>query len=215
MKSSFLSFRLLLLAGCLAVAGCDGIIPPPQADPTRYYVLSGQGLPDGSGPSLEANAPAGKTRLGIRNVELAAYLKTPSIIVRNGSNELLIGDFQRWAEPLGDGIARVVRTRLLADRAVASVALQPFSFGAPRDYDIAITVTRCEGNTAGDRSFASFAAGFEIRTSGPDSHVVARKVFVAPETPWNGRDFGQLAGLLSDDADALGREVITSLPSSP
>jgi uncharacterized lipoprotein YmbA len=151
-------------------------------------------------------------RLGIKNVELAAYLKTRSLVVRNGPNELLMDDFQRWAEPLGDGIARVLRARLLADPAVGSASLQPFAFEAERDYDVAINVLHCEGDTTGDRSFASFAAVIEISTAGPDPRVVARKLFTAPETPWNGKDFGQLAGALSADIDALGREIVASLP---
>jgi hypothetical protein len=201
-------FRLLLLAGCLAAAGCDSILPPPQVDPTRYYVLSGGG-------ETGVPAAAGTLRLGLRTVDLAGYLQGRPMVVRHGANELLIEDFHRWAEPLGDGVARAVRARLQADPAVGTVALQPFAFDAERDYDVAISVLHCEGSTVGDRGFASFAAVFEIRVPGPAPRVVARRVFVAPDAAWDGRDFGQLASLLSNDVDALGNAIAAALPAAP
>jgi len=54
---------LLLLAGC-------NIIPPPRPDPTRYYVLTGPAL---TAPGVPA--ATGALKLGLRNVELAPYLK--------------------------------------------------------------------------------------------------------------------------------------------
>jgi uncharacterized protein len=211
MKFSSTLAALLVFAGCLAAGGCDGLnslIPPPQADPTRYFVLAATPAP--------AAAVPGKIRVGLKSVELASYLKTHAMVVRSGSNEIIIEDFQRWAEPLGDGIARVLRARLLADPALGSVSLQPFAFDTERDYDVAVDVIHCEGATDSDgRSFARFAAVIEISTAGSNPRVVQRRVFAAPATAWNGRDFGQLAGLLSGDVDQLGREIVLALTSAP
>ena len=201
------------LLGCLLLAaGCDGIIPPPQADPTRYYVLSGQALP----ASPAAAVPAGRLRIGLRTVELASYLRTRSMIVRRGPNELALDEYHRWAEPLGDGIARVLRARLLANPAVGSAAMQPFAFDADRDYDVTVTVLHCEGSLPPDgRGVAYFEALVEIATPGPNPRIVARRVFSAPQESWNGSDFDRLAGLLSEDAGLLGQEIGTALTSAP
>ena len=220
-----LSFAAPLLPLVLALAGCD-VIPPPQADATRYYVLSEPAVSSDitSGPAAaDAAALAGRTsvatrglRLGLRNVELAGYLRTRSMVVRSGTNELVLEDLQRWAEPLDEGIGRVVRARLMADPAVGRVLPQPYPFDLERDYDVAISVIRCEGGTEGStRAVARFAAVIEITTAGSNPLVVAHRVYVAPEAPWDGRDFGELARLLGDDARALGQEIISMLPPVP
>ena len=59
------------LALGLFFAGCGGLIPPPQADPTHYYILSGPA------PVSSDTLTAGHLRLGLKSVELAAYLKSP------------------------------------------------------------------------------------------------------------------------------------------
>ncbi len=194
---------VVLGLGLLLLAGCD-VIPAPQADPTRYYVLSD------SGPApAEASVGPG-LRLGLRSVELAGYLKSPDLIVRRGPNELAPQDYARWAEPLDSGIARLVRDQLRADPAVSRVYQQPFPLDADRDYDVSVAVARCEGGAGS----AHFAATVEISTAGDNPHLVARRTFLAPDAAWDGRDFGRLAGLLSADVQALGKDIVAALPSS-
>ena len=53
----------------LAVAGCN-LIPPPDPDPTRYYVLTSP-APE---PAVTRVAQ-GSVRIGLRAVELAPYLR--------------------------------------------------------------------------------------------------------------------------------------------
>jgi uncharacterized lipoprotein YmbA len=197
---------LLLLTLALLLAGCSGLIPAPQTDPTRYFVLTGP---------PPAAAAGGSLRIGLRTVELAAYLKSPDMIVRQGTNEIALQDYARWGEPLDAGIARLLRESLQAAGGVGRVYLQPFPLDTDRDYDVAVTVLRCEGATGGKGGRgARFAATFEITKPG-DGRLVARRTFVAPDVGWNGTDFAQLAGLLSDDVAALGQDVVGALPTAP
>ena len=217
----------LLLPLFLVLTGCD-VIPAPQADATHFYVLSGPTVTSEviTGP-MASNAAASSRgarrsvatrglRLGLRSVEVAGYLKTRSMVVRSGTNELVLEDLQRWAEPIDEAIGRVVRARLLANPAVGRVMPQPFPFDAERDYDIAISVVRCEGGTKdATHAVARFAAVIEITTADANPLVVAHDVFVAPDAAWDGHDFGQLAALLGEDAAALGQEIVSSLPPMP
>jgi len=207
MKFAPLCLGLLTLG--VGLAGCGGLIPPPQADPTHYYVLTGPPLADSDAVAT------GRLRLGLKAVELAAYLKSPGLIVRQGTNELMLQDYARWGEPLDAGIARILRERLRTAAAVARVYPQPFPLDADRDYDVAVSVWRCEGGTAAGRRVAQFAATIEITTTGMNARVVARRTFVAPPASWDGRDFAQLAALLSAEVDALGQEVVAALPAAP
>jgi uncharacterized lipoprotein YmbA len=198
---------LPLLALGLLLAGCGGLFPPPQADPTRYFVLTG--------PPPGPAAAGGRLRLGLRTVELAAYLKSPDMIVREGTNELALQDYARWGEPLEAGIARLLRERLLDAGGVGRVDLQPFPLDSARDYDVSISVLRCEGGSGpGTRRSARFLATFEITKPG-DGSLVARRTFAAPDAAWNGTDFAELAALLSADVGTLGQEIVEALPVAP
>jgi len=197
------ALALLALAGML---GCS-IGSPAQDDPTRYYVLSDSALPPATpGPNA--------LRIGLQTPSLGSFLTKRDMVVRNGANEVKFEDYRRWAESLEAGIPRVVRARLLASADVASAAIEPFPIGQERDYDVSIEVRHCEGATSADgHTVARFAATIEIMTSAPSPTVVVRKVFVAPDQPWDGTDFNQLARLLSADVTALGAEILADLPA--
>jgi uncharacterized lipoprotein YmbA len=189
------------------LAACN-MVQPPQADAVRYYVLGG---PSPSG--APAQAPATGLRVGLKNVELAGYLKTLSIAVRRGPNEIVLNDYARWAESLDAAISRMLRGGLEASPAVARVFQQPFPFDADRDCDLSVRILRCEGALEPNgRAVARFAAEIEVTSAGPNPRLIARKEFTAPELPWDGRDYSRLASLISDDVAALAREASALLP---
>ena len=200
-----------LAAGVLFLAGCN-LIPPPTPDPTRYYVLTGpaMGAP-GSQPVT------GALRLGLRNVELAPYLKKGSLVVRTGENEVRFPAEARWGDPLEMEILGSLRGQLLAAPTVGRVFVQPFPFDEPRDYDVSVRVIRCEGvdPAGGGQATVRFAAMVEITTSGVAGEIVARQRVVAPEVAWDGKDYGRLAAELSNAVAALSREVVAALPAKP
>jgi len=191
----------------LLLTGCN-LIPAPTADSTRYYVLASPQLgAAGTQPST------GTLRLGLRNVELAAYLKKGSLVVRTGENEVSFPNDARWGEPLEQEILHTLRAQLLAAPTVGRVFMQPFPFDEKRDYDVSVRILRCEGVLAGGGKGATqFVATVEIMRSGTAGEVVARKRFVAPESPWDGKDFARLAAELSVAVGALSQEVVATLP---
>lgn len=201
-----LAFASLLGVSLWFTAGCT-LIPEPAPDPTRFFVLTDPGLP------ADASTPRGTLRVGLRTVELSSYLKSRSLIVRNGSNEISYQDYARWAEPLDAGIARVLRARLAVAPAVKSVYQHPFPFDRGRDFDVSVNVIRCEGVREGDGSFASFAAVVEVihATSGD---VVSRRTFLAPEVPWDGQDYSALAKGLSEAVGQLATQLVEQLPAA-
>jgi uncharacterized lipoprotein YmbA len=194
--------------GLFALLAACNVVPPPQDDPTRYFVLSDPSVQAVQGPA------AGAVRIGLKSVRLESYLKRREMVVRTGNNEVEFRDFRRWAEPLDAAIGKVVRLRLLGAPEVAQVYAEPFPPDQDRDYDVSIDVHRCEGSQDPSGKFsASLSATIEISTAGASPHVVARKRFTAPAGAWDGRDFGQLASLLSADASALGQEVVEDIPA--
>ena len=202
-------WRCGLVAASLVVAGCN-LIPPPTPDATRYYLLTGPAT-----GAAGAQPVTGALRLGLRNVELAPYLKKGSLVVRTGENEVRFPTEARWGEPLELEILNQLRGQLLAVPTVGRVFVQPFPFDEPRDYDVSVRVIRCEGVEAagGGKAAVRFEAMLEITTSGAVGEVVVRKRFVAPESAWDGKDYGRLAAELSNAVAALGAEVAAALPA--
>ena len=76
--------------------------------PTRYYTLSTVIEP--------AERPASSQRLviGLGPLTLPQYLDRPDIVTRVGTNQMKLGDFSQWAEPLETMLTRVIAEDLYA-----------------------------------------------------------------------------------------------------
>lgn len=202
-----LAFAALLLP---FVAACS-LLPKPQPDPTRHYVLTGPAL-----EGVNETLGRGALKVGVRSVVIAPYLDGKSMIVRRGANEIDYRDFARWAEPLGVAINRMLVARLNVSDKVARVYPQPYPFDVARDVDVAVTVLRCEGRVRADGTAGtSFLCGIEVvRVSdGGAGVVLAREVFEAPEIAWDGNDYSALAQGLSDSVAKLADAIVAKLPS--
>ncbi len=200
---------LLSVIGLLLLTGCS-LVPKPQADPTRYYVLTAGSQAEAGGES----ASTGSLVLGVRRVEIAPYLNGKDMVVRESGNEIAYQNFARWAEPLTTSINRALVGGLAQSDKVTRVYLQPFPFDSQRDYDVTVRVLRCEGERRADgQTVASFSAQVEVAAAKSGGAVIVRKVFVAPEAPWDGKDFGALARLLSEAVQALGADLAAALPA--
>ncbi|MEM7221079.1 MAG: ABC-type transport auxiliary lipoprotein family protein [Pseudomonadota bacterium] len=90
---------LLAAVVVLALYGCASAKPA-----TRYYLLNAQ-------PTSEVR-DACAVRLGA--VRLPAYLQRNNIVLLAGDYEIVPALQHRWAEPLADGVERVLRSCLAA-----------------------------------------------------------------------------------------------------
>ncbi|MBI5423106.1 MAG: membrane integrity-associated transporter subunit PqiC [Opitutae bacterium] len=192
--SSSLRFGLAAAAAAL-LAGCN-ILPEARPESARYYVLEAH-------PAADA-PPAGAVKLGLRPVEVPAYLKHKAIVTRSGENEVSYAADAFWAEPLDAGIARVLREQLAAR---ANILAYPFPAQLPRDYDLTVRVLNAEGAAKGVR----FVAVIELLRVGDKPEVVVRREFTAPAAAWHG-DYGQLARGLSEAVAALADDIVASVP---
>jgi len=205
---NYLSQKWILIATAivaLSVAGCS-VVPEASADLTRYYVLTN---PQGVGQSTAKISDG--LKLGLKRVEVSRYLDKGSLVVLRGTNELFYNDYARWAEPISEGVGRIVRARLLNEPKVARVFVDAFPFDQSRDYDISINVTHCEGAINGVVAQVRFAAVVEITTTGDNAKVVSRTEFTAPLQSWDGSKYSQLTQLLSESVGLLCDDLAASL----
>ncbi len=199
----------LFLAAVLLFAGCH-ILPAPQADAARFYALTAKVIPD---QDRLVQAPPSRTlRLGLARVELPTYLQNRAMVIRTGS-EIRYEQNHRWAEPLDEGIARILRDALRAARRVAAVRAAPFSIDEPRDYDVTVRVSRCEGvRDAAGRAAGQFAFTLEVTRADAAHTPVLRKEIPATNVPWDGSDFSALAAALGDAFAEVAVNVSDALP---
>ena len=201
-------FVLLLCAFAFyALSGCA--LLHPQADPTRFYVLNVQSAP----PTRAAEGEFKRWKVGLKPVELPAYLRSKAMVVRTGTNEIHFADFDRWAEPLDQGISRVMKETLSSARNVESVTLNSHGNEA-LDYEVVIRILACEGVRLGNGNGSiRFAVTWDARSVGTSSTVTSRGIFTAHQGAWNGKDYGQLAERLSEAIAAASRALAADLPT--
>lgn len=188
-------FPICLLLGFIAVAflgGCSFL--RPHDDPTRFYVLT---VPPAA-TERSADGEFKMLRIGLKPVEVPAYLRTKSMVVRTGTNEIHFAEFDRWAEPLDQGISRVIKEALSSTRSVERVTLNSRG-GDSLDCEVAIRIVACEGvRVENGASSIRFAAAWEVRAVGANSTAAKRGGFIADRVTWDGKTYAQLAERLSE-----------------
>ena len=198
-----------LLLGVIAIAflgGCSFL--RPHDDPTRFYVLT---VPPAATERF-ADGEFKKLRIGLKPVEVPAYLRTKSMVVRTGTNEIHFAEFDRWAEPLDQGIIRVMKEALSSAPNVESVTLNSHGDDS-LDCEVAIRILAFEGvRVESGTSSIHFAASWEVRAVGTNSTATKRGRFTANAVVWGGKDYEQLAERLSD---AIAQASITLAADLP
>ena len=123
-RTMSVSWALVFLA-----AACS---PTPMS---RFYTLSAVGAP--------AAAPAALS-VAVGPVIVPAAIDRPQIVVTVGPNQVRLDEFNRWAAPVQNDIARVVAENLVAMLGTPRVVVSPQMLASGIDYRAGIEVQRFE-----------------------------------------------------------------------
>ena len=83
-------------------------------------------------------------------ITLPKYLDRPQIVTRTGYNQLVLAEFDRWAEPLQENVARVLAETLSLLIPTDQVLLQAWSRSTSLDYQVTVEVLQFEGWLGGE-----------------------------------------------------------------
>jgi uncharacterized lipoprotein YmbA len=121
---------VLAMVGWLALslAGCS-------SPPSRFYTLSA---------TAAASSAASKLSVAVGPVSIPAAVDRPQIVVSSSANQVSLDDFNRWASPLQDNLARVVAENLVALLGTSKVTLFPQGLNTDVDYRVTIEVRNFE-----------------------------------------------------------------------
>jgi uncharacterized lipoprotein YmbA len=117
---NFTALALVCVLAALA-AGCASTAP------SRFYTLSAA-----SGPA----ATSSMVSIAVGPVTVPAVVDRPQIVVNTGPNQVRLEEFNRWAAPLQNNIARVVADNLVVMLGTPRVTL----LSADADYRAGIEV---------------------------------------------------------------------------
>ena len=128
MNSSIARLGIILLLGAIA-AGC-GTTPR-----SNHYLLTSrlEGVPSGTSPVL-----------GVGPVLIPEYLNRDTLVYRKSSNQLHVNGAERWAEPMQDGISRVIALNLAARLDTNEVQSFPFHAERRPDWGVKLRVLRLD-----------------------------------------------------------------------
>lgn len=110
----------------LVASGCS-------TAPSRFYTLDSTAAP--------VAAPATRIAVVVGPVSVPETVDRPEFVVQVASNQVDVEEFNRWAAPLGDGIARAVAGDLSTILGTPDVAVGPMANFAAA-YRVTIDVQR-------------------------------------------------------------------------
>ena len=120
-----------ILISCVFVAFIAGCA---TSSPTRFYTLSSTVAP--------AVTPQANYSVSVGPVLVPPVVDRPQIVIRTGPNKVFIDEFDRWASPLKDDIARVIVENLVSMLGTTQVTMFPQSTAAGVSYRAMIDVLR-------------------------------------------------------------------------
>ena len=93
----------------------------------------------------EAPLPTGATpSLGIGPIGIPQYLNRDSLVRRSNTNSLAISSTERWAEPLDEGILRVIGLNLAGLLQTENVRLYPWHPNRSPEYAVKLRVVEMD-----------------------------------------------------------------------
>jgi uncharacterized lipoprotein YmbA len=183
------------LALAFLLAACAAREPLPQ-----FYLLA----PPEPGGSRSHGGP----KVYVQRVAVPAYLARNSLVTVRAGNQVDYASSARWAEPLDQGIARMVAEGLNRVARVQATSFTPTT-PPPVDYtySVEIQVQRFEGTDTGQVILAGRYEVFPASGTEP----IASRSFDVRRKGWQPGDYPGLARLLSEELMALSRTIARSL----
>jgi uncharacterized protein len=114
--------------------------------PSRFYILNTLSASETIPGMAAAQGPV----IGVGPITVPKYLDRPQIITRSGRNQLALGEFDRWAEPLQDNVLRVLGENLAFLIPTDQVLLHARPQSATLDYQVTVDMLHFDGWLGGE-----------------------------------------------------------------
>ena len=187
---------LLLLLAVLVVTLVGGCM---RSDPTRYYVLTEIARSVGAAP-----APGRGAVIGVGPVSLPGYVDRLPIVTRRGA-QLEMAEFDRWGEPLSEGVPRAIAAYLADLLQTERVVVFPWPGVTTLEQQVVVDVSRFDGVVGGD---VLLEARWRVLGSNR-KELVLRSSTVREAT--GGSGYPALVAAMNRSLGTLSREIADSI----
>lgn len=178
----------------LALVGCG------RSTPTNYYLLE-------SGIEAMQVESLPKRTLRVAQVQTPGYLQRNNIVSRvQGQNKLILAEFHLWAEPLNNGVRRVIEETLLEPLVGNGINVLPPATEERGDFTLLLDVQRFDGNFQEKAALESWWT-----LVNRDDKPIARGMYTATEKV-NGTTYDELVKVQSDLLRNFGLYLAKKLP---
>ncbi|MGE9292982.1 MAG: PqiC family protein [Puniceicoccales bacterium] len=193
----------LLFVSLLALGGCS---IGDSSSPSRFYVLTP--MPEGSeAVSFEGEPPS----VGLTRVQIPSTLDRPQMVIYTAPNEVKYNEFNRWSEPLSQGIGETIRRNLLVLMGPGKVSAFPWMQTFPRDYNVQVIVQEFGAYTY--RNEVVLRAVYRIeRLDGGDRETVAvSEVTYTQPIAGNTQNFDDIVNAESQTLIRLSKDIASEI----
>lgn len=197
---SFNSAAVAALVAFVILAGCG------TTEPSRFYIMHSVRESASEGSSDPSTADLA---IGVGPLDLPEYLDRPQIVVRASRNEIVLAEFDRWAEPLKGQFVNIVAENLGLLLGTDRVVVYPFSPVAKIAYSVALDVVAFDGAPDGE-VFLTVRWVLVDREGG--SLVVRKSSFTRPAGEEED-DFEAMVTAQSELLADLSREIASAIAS--
>ncbi|MBO4334940.1 MAG: membrane integrity-associated transporter subunit PqiC [Desulfovibrio sp.] len=192
------SLSLLPLVLCLALCACG------RSQPTQYYAFASQ-------PENLVRNSLPKTTLRIARVALPQYLeREPLVLRKKGHVDLQVDSLHVWAEPLTDGVRRLLASELRQPLLAQGITLLPTATEKIGTYTLLVDISRLDGSF-GD--MAEIEAHWSLLTGEQDR--IIRDGFFAKALPVPQGSYQDLVETEGNLVRDLARHMLAAMPRHP
>ncbi len=132
-----------------------------------------------------------------------------NIVTRTTVNELLLAEYNRWAEPLKENFTRVLSQNLSTLLCTKAVVVFPWRGTIPIDYRIEMDIVRFDGTLGGH---VSFEAWWRVFRGDGKTMLISKKSILDEKA--GGQDYKSLVSAESRLLTILSRDIAQALKSS-
>ena len=180
------------------LSGCLGSTPP-----TQFYLVSP--ITGDTAPSVSSGQR--DLTIAVGPVTVPPYLDRPQLVTRTSRVKLALADFDQWAGPLADTIARVLSDDLTPMIPTERMVLYPWPRNIDPDYQITVEVLQFD---RGPGNQVILAARWSLLDR-DGKELVMRKIRLSQAA--GGADYEAMVTAMGQALETLAQDMATALRS--
>ena len=153
----------------------------------------------------------GTVGIGVGPVILPGYLDRSQIVTRTSADQVELSMFHRWAEPLEEGISRILAEEIGARVPTERIVTFPWRGVVARtiQYQVVVAVLRFDGRPGGD---VTLDARWRILGRDGDELALRRSTVIEAAA---GRGYEPLVAAMTRALVTLGQEIAAEIKAMP